>query len=100
MDLHSGGDGDGGSGGGTVVYVNDEKVVSHVEYKGVNKGFRHEKFSTTFLEKTKEIAGGLFTVLTYFSSSLLKPGITSAHGLDKKTGDKRVILILSLERAF
>lgn len=71
---------------GAVVYVHDtRKQQSHVEYKGENKGF-HPEFSSTFLEKMKEIVGGLFVILADFNSSLLKPGITSAHDLDKKDG--------------
>lgn len=67
---------------GAVVYVHDtRKQQSHVEYKGENKGF-----SSTFLEKLKEIVGGLFVISAYFISSLLKPGITSAHDLDNKDG--------------
>lgn len=67
-----------------------------MEYNGENKVFHPEKFSSTFLEKVKEITGGSFIILAYFNSSWLKPDITSAHGLNKKIGDERVILILDL----
>lgn len=40
------------------------------------------------------------SVLAYFKSSLLEPGITSAHGLDKKIGDKSYIDLGSWKEHF